>query len=172
MSVHDRERRTDVRPQRWRNPRPRERYDLLVIGAGPAGLTAARQAVALGARVALVERHLLGGGSLNYGTIPSQALIRTSRLYAEMRDAVYYGARAPATVEVDFPLAMARMRRIQARIGRLDSAAHIAAEGIDLFFGTARFVSGDAADVDGTRLRFKKASNTLLCSYLLTRTYC
>lgn len=157
VSVHDRERRTDVRPQRWRNPRPRERYDLLVIGAGPAGLTAARQAVALGARVALVERHLMGGGSLNYGAIPSQALTRTARLYAEMRDAVYYGARAPATVEVDFPLAMARMRRIRARIGRLDSAARVTAEGIDLFFGTARFVSGNAADIDGTRLRFKKA---------------
>jgi NADPH-dependent 2,4-dienoyl-CoA reductase/sulfur reductase-like enzyme len=83
------------RPSDWRNPQPREPYHLLVIGAGPAGLVAARAAAALGARVALVERHLLGGVSLNYGCVPSQALIRTSRLYAEMRDAAAYGARAP-----------------------------------------------------------------------------
>ena len=71
------------RPPGWRNPQPREPYHLLVIGAGPAGLVAARAAAALGARVALVEGHLLGGLALNYGAVPSQALIRTSRLYAE-----------------------------------------------------------------------------------------
>jgi pyruvate/2-oxoglutarate dehydrogenase complex dihydrolipoamide dehydrogenase (E3) component len=145
------------RPSDWRNPQPREPYHLLVIGAGPAGLVAARAAAALGARVALVERHLLGGVSLNYGCVPSQALIRTSRLYAEMRDAAAYGARAPSSVEVDFPLAMERMRRIRARASRVDSAPRIAAVGIDLFFGTARFVGADAVEVDGLRLRFKKA---------------
>lgn len=144
-------------PPNWRNPQPRESYHLLVIGAGPAGLVAARAAAALGARVALIESHLLGGVSLNYGCIPSQALIRTSRLYAEMRNAAIYGALAPPTVEVDFPLAMERMRRIRARAGRVDSAQRIAAAGIDLFFGTARFVSEDAVLVDGLRLRFKKA---------------
>jgi pyruvate/2-oxoglutarate dehydrogenase complex dihydrolipoamide dehydrogenase (E3) component len=144
------------RPPDWRNPVPREPYHLVVIGAGPAGLVAARAAAALGARVALVEKHLLGGLSLNYGCIPSQALIRTSRLYAEMRNAEAYGARSPP-VEVDFALAMARMRRIRARAGRVDSAARIAAAGIDLFFGTASFVGPDVIDVDGLRLRFRKA---------------
>jgi len=89
--------------------------------------------------------------------VPSQALIRTSRLYAEMRNAEAYGARTPQGIEVDFPLAMARMRRIRARAGRVDSAPRIAAAGIDLFFGTARFVGVDAVEVDGLRLRFKKA---------------
>jgi pyruvate/2-oxoglutarate dehydrogenase complex dihydrolipoamide dehydrogenase (E3) component len=144
------------RPPDWRNPIPREPYHLVVIGAGPAGLVAARAAAALGARVALVEKHLMGGLSLNYGCIPSQALIRTSRLYAEMRNAEAYGARSPP-VEVDFALAMARMRRIRARAGRVDSAARIAAAGIDLFFGTASFVGPDVIDVDGLRLRFRKA---------------
>jgi pyruvate/2-oxoglutarate dehydrogenase complex dihydrolipoamide dehydrogenase (E3) component len=134
------------RPPDWRNPVPREPYHLV----------AARAAAALGARVALVEKHLLGGLSLNYGCIPSQALIRTSRLYAEMRNAEAYGARSPP-VEVDFALAMARMRRIRARAGRVDSAARIAAAGIDLFFGTASFVGPDVIDVDGLRLRFRKA---------------
>ena len=145
------------RPPDWRNPTPREPYHLLVIGAGPAGLVAARAAAALGARVALIEKHLLGGVSLNYGCVPSQALIRTSRLYAEMRNAEFYGARSPPDIKVDFPLAMERMRRIRARASRVDSAPRIAAAGIDLFFGTASFVGPDVVDVDGLRLRFKKA---------------
>ena len=145
------------RPPDWCNPRPREPYHLLVIGAGPAGLVAARAAAALGARVALIEKHLLGGVSLNYGCVPSQALIRTSRLYAEMRNAEAYGARSPQDIEVDFPLAMERMRRIRARASRVDSAPRIAAGGIDLFFGTATFVGPEVVEVDGLRLRFKKA---------------
>ncbi|MEO8057032.1 MAG: mercuric reductase [Burkholderiales bacterium] len=145
------------RPADWRNPPPREPYHLLVIGAGPAGLVAARAAAALGARVALIEKHLLGGVSLNYGCVPSQALIRTSRLYAEMRNAEAYGARAPREIEVDFPLAMERVRRIRARAGRIDSALRVAAAGIDLFFGAASFVGPDAVEVEGLRLRFKKA---------------
>lgn len=156
-NTYDRELYDQVRPTDWHNPRPRASYDWLVIGAGPAGLTAARSAAALGASVALVESHLLGGLALNYGPVSSQALIRTSRLYAEMRDADYYGARTPASVEVDFPFAMERMRRIRARLARFNSASRVAALGIDLFFGTARFLSDDAIDLDGTRLQFKKA---------------
>ncbi len=145
------------RPPDWRNPTPRERYHLLVVGAGPAGLVAARAAAALGARVALIEQHLLGGLSLNYGCVPSQALIRTSRLYAEMRNAPAYGASTPPTIEVDFSLAMERMRHVRARAGRVDSARRVAAAGVDLFFGTASFVGADTVEVDGQRLRFKKA---------------
>ena len=147
----------NARPPGWRNPRPREPYHLLVIGAGPAGLVAARGAAALGARVALIERHLLGGDCLNYGCVPSKTLIRSSRLYAEMRNAANYGVRPPDDIQVDFPMAMERMRRIRMRISRVDSAARLTSDGVDVFFGMARFASGDAVDVDGTRLRFKKA---------------
>ncbi len=154
---HDRELCDNARPPGWCNPRPRDPYHLLVIGAGPAGLVAARGAAALGAKVALVESHLLGGDCLNYGCVPSKTIIRTSRLYAEMRNAANFGARAPDDIQVDFPMAMERMRRIRTRISRVDSAARLSAEGIDVFFGTARFASGDAVDVDGTRVRFRKA---------------
>jgi pyruvate/2-oxoglutarate dehydrogenase complex dihydrolipoamide dehydrogenase (E3) component len=65
--------------------------------------------------------------------------------------------RAPAEIQVDFALAMERMRRIRSRISRVDSAARLTASGVDVFFGNARFTSGDAVDVDGTRLRFRKA---------------
>lgn len=154
---HDRALRAHVRPPDWRNPKPRDPYHLLIIGAGPAGLAAARSAAQCGARVALIEHHLLGGDRLHYGGIPSESLIRSARWYAEMRNAENFGARPPGEVHVDFPLAMERMRRIRTRLSRPDSASRLAADGIDVFFGTARFVSGDAVEVDGTRLRFKKA---------------
>lgn len=140
-----------------RSVRPHNPYDLLIIGAGPAGLAAAHMAAENGFRVALIEAHLLGGLALNYGSVPSQALIRTSRVYAEMRDAELYGAQAPARVEVDFALAMTRMRRIRARTCSVDSADHIKAAGIDLFFGKARFTGKDTVDVDGQQLKFQKA---------------
>ena len=157
VDPHERELDENVRPPGWRNPQPWGRYHLLVIGAGPAGLVAAHGAAALGARVALIERHRLGGDCLNSGCVPSKTLIRTARLYAEMRNAANFGAQSPADIQVDFPLAMERTRRIRARISRVDSATRLAAEGIDIFFGTARFTSGDSVDVDGTRLQFKKA---------------
>lgn len=153
----ERQRLANVHPPGWRNPEPATRYKLVVIGAGPAGLVAAKGAAALGARVALVERALVGGDCLNVGCVPSKALIRTARLYAEMRNAAHYGACAPGDVQVDFAAAMARMRQLRARISRSDSIAGMADAGIDVFLGHARFVSGDTADVDGTRLRFDKA---------------
>ncbi|TGT50697.1 FAD-dependent oxidoreductase, partial [Mesorhizobium sp. M2E.F.Ca.ET.166.01.1.1] len=71
----------------WKNPTPNGPYNLVVIGAGPAGLTAARDAASLGAKVALIERGLIGGACINVGGIPSKSIIRTARLYADMRDA-------------------------------------------------------------------------------------
>ncbi len=156
-SPHEREYLANVRPADWLNPTPRGPYHLLVIGAGPGGLVAARAAAALGAKVALIERNLLGGDCLNYGCVPSKAIIRTSRLYAEMRVAVSFGVTSSTDVHVDFPAAMDRMRRIRVRISRVDSAARLVAQGIDLYLGTARFVGTDAVDVGGARLRFKKA---------------
>ena len=131
--------------------------DLLVIGAGPAGLTAARAAAALGAKVALVERRQLGGIRLNEGCIPSKTIIRSAQLYAEMRNAENFGVAPPAQMPVDFAAVMARMQRVRDRISRVHSASRLAADGIDLYFGHARFVGPDAIDVDGTLLRFRKA---------------
>src|SRR5947207_1637498 len=89
----DRELSENGHPASWINPIPPARYDLVILGAGPAGLLAAEEAATLGAKVALVERNLLGGECLNAGCIPSKTIIRTSRLYAEMRDAENFGAR-------------------------------------------------------------------------------
>jgi pyruvate/2-oxoglutarate dehydrogenase complex dihydrolipoamide dehydrogenase (E3) component len=154
---HERELFANIRPPDWQNPTPRGSYQLLVIGAGPGGLVAARTAAALGVKVALIERHLLGGNSLSYGCVPSKAIIRTARLYAEMRTAAQFGAVPPADIRVDFPAMMERLRRIRSRISRVDSASRLADAGIDLYFGDACFVGRDAVEVGGIRLRFKKA---------------
>ena len=127
---YDRELLDSVRPPGWRNPRPRDHYHMLIVGAGPAGLAAARGAAALGATVALVERDLLGGDCLNYGCIPSKPLIRTARVYADMRNAANYGACVPNDIHVDFAMVMERMRRIRARVSRVDSAKRLAEIGI------------------------------------------
>jgi len=153
----ERERLTNVHPADWRNPQPADRYALVVVGGGTAGLVAAHAAAALGAKVALIERARLGGDCLNVGCVPSKAIIRTSRLYAEMRNAEQYGAQIPADIRVDFAAAMDRMRGIRARISRADSVQRLAAAGVDVFFGHARFTATDVVTVDGLRLRFRKA---------------
>ena len=147
----------NTRPADWCNPATLGRYVLLVIGAGPAGLVAARTAAAAGAKVALVERHQIGGNCIKEGCIPSKALIRSAQLYAQMRHAERYGVAPPAALPVDFALAMARMRRVRDRLGRTDAPAQLAEAGIELFFGCARFVGPDCVDIEGTRLSFKKA---------------
>ena len=157
LSPEDAERLGNVSPVGWRSPKPLPVYHLLVIGAGPAGLVAARAAAALGAHVALIERHQIGGDCLNDGCIPSKSLIRTGRLLADMRNAVNFGALPPAEAGLDFKAAMLRMRRITARVSRSDSAMNLARDGIHLFFGTARFTGADTVDVDGVSFRFKKA---------------
>src|SRR5262249_40325872 len=93
----------------------------------------------------------------NWGCIPSKTLIRTARLYAQMRGAGNFGATSPPDIGVDFAAAMERVRRIRARVSRVDSAQSLRAQGIDVFFGEAQFTSRDAIAVDGTRLRFRKA---------------
>jgi pyruvate/2-oxoglutarate dehydrogenase complex dihydrolipoamide dehydrogenase (E3) component len=155
---HDRALLANVRPADWRNPQPSGRYNLVVVGAGSAGLISAAVAAGLGARVALVERHRLGGDCLNTGCVPSKSVIRAARLLAEARRAAEFGARPPQPDEIDFAAAMRRMRRIRARISREDSAARYRDEfGVEVFLGEARFTGRDAVAVEGRELRFARA---------------
>ena len=152
-----------ARPPGWQNPLPPDVYDLLVIGAGPAGLAAAEAAVEGGAKVALIERHLIGGVSLLNGAVPSKAIIRTSRLYADMRHAERFGAAVPTGIQENFTLAMDRMRRLRTRLGEYRSAERLKLAGVDLYFGAAHFIAADAitlADAHmhkSATLRFKYA---------------
>ena len=77
--VHDRQLIENCHPPRWANPTPNGKYNLVVIGAGTAGLVSAAGAAGLGAKVALIERNLLGGDCLNVGCVPSKGVIRAAR---------------------------------------------------------------------------------------------
>jgi pyruvate/2-oxoglutarate dehydrogenase complex dihydrolipoamide dehydrogenase (E3) component len=148
-----------VHPPDWVNPKPADCYDLVVIGAGTAGLVVAAGAagLGLGLKVALIEKHLMGGDCLNVGCVPSKCIIRSSRVVAEMRDASAYGIHAPERIEVDFPAVMQRMRRLRAEISPHDSAERFQNIGVDVFLGSGRFSSDNTIKVGDRTLRFKKA---------------
>ncbi len=139
------------------NPKSELLYDLVVIGAGPGGVTAAREAARLSARVALIERNLIGGARLNVACIPSKTIIRTARLYAEMREAARLGGKVPGNIEVDFAAIMERMRNIRSRLSRPVSLERLREAGIDIYFGEGRFAGNDTVVVANHVLRFAKA---------------
>lgn len=147
----------NVRPPDWRNPDPSGPYDLVVIGAGTAGLVSAAIGAGLGARVAMIERDRLGGDCLNSGCVPSKALLRASRSWAEARASrVRFGGPA-ADGPGDYGVAVERMRRIRAEISDVDSAERFRSLGVDVFLGEARFASTDVVVVGNAHLSFRRA---------------
>ncbi len=154
---YNQELEANVHPRTWRNPTPTGRYNLIVIGAGTAGLVTAAGAAGLGARVALIERSLMGGDCLNVGCVPSKGLISAARVAATVRNARTFGINVPDGVTADFAAAMQRMRRLRARISPHDSARRFRDLGVDVYFGQATFVDSSTVDVNGTRLHFKRA---------------
>ena len=157
MDSHNQQLVGNTHPPDWVNPEPAKRYNLVVIGAGTAGLVSAAGAAGLGARVALVEKHLLGGDCLNVGCVPSKCLIRSSRVQADVRDAGPFGVTLSATPEVDFPTVMERMRRLRAGISKHDSAQRFQKMGVDVFLGEGQFSAPNVVTVAGKELRFSKA---------------
>ncbi len=145
-----------VHPMDWINPTPVGRYNLVVIGAGTAGLVTAAGAAGLGAKVALIERGLMGGDCLNVGCVPSKAIISAARQAAAIRNAKLFGISA-STVEVNFADVMQRMRRLRASISPHDSAKRFTELGIDVYFGQGTFTASDTIEVAGQSLKFKRA---------------
>jgi pyruvate/2-oxoglutarate dehydrogenase complex dihydrolipoamide dehydrogenase (E3) component len=154
---HDRRLAANVRPAEYRNPDPAPCYDLVVLGAGTAGLVTAAGAAGLGAKVALVERDLMGGDCLNVGCVPSKAVIRPSRAVAELARAAGVGLRPEMSAAADFAAVMTRMRRVRAELSRNDSAERFRGLGVDVFFGEGRFAATERIEVDGRSLRFRRA---------------
>jgi pyruvate/2-oxoglutarate dehydrogenase complex dihydrolipoamide dehydrogenase (E3) component len=155
--AHNRALVSHVHPAGWQDPQPAPRYNLVVIGGGTAGLVAAMGAAGLGAKVALVERHLLGGDCLNFGCVPSKALLAAAHAaHAARHHAPALGV-STGEVTVDSAQVLERLRRLRAEIAPHDSAARLRDAGVDVFLGEGRFISPDAISVNGATLRFARA---------------
>ncbi|MFW6060933.1 MAG: mercuric reductase [Phycisphaeraceae bacterium] len=157
LDEHNRALASNVHPPEWANPTPSGRYNMVVIGAGTAGLVTAAGAAGLGAKVALVERELMGGDCLNVGCVPSKALLRSGRARAGVREAEQFGVRVAGETTVDFEAVMGRMRELRAKISPNDSAQRFKELGIDVFLGEAKFTGEDTLRVGDATLRFSRA---------------
>jgi pyruvate/2-oxoglutarate dehydrogenase complex dihydrolipoamide dehydrogenase (E3) component len=147
----------NVHPSGWVNPEPKDRYHLVVIGAGTAGLVTAAAAAGLGARVALVERDLMGGDCLNVGCVPSKAIIRAARAWHEAGEAHRLFGGPPAAKHGDFGAVMERMRRIRADLSSVDSVHRFRELGVDVFLGDGRFAGPTVVEIGDRRLEFRRA---------------
>ncbi len=165
IGPYDRALLDQVRPEDWIPPEPVDRYDLVVLGGGTGGLVSAAIGAALGARVALVERALLGGDCLNYGCVPSKAVLRAARSWAAARESAtrfhgpeVRGSRLETGSDVGdgFAAVMERMRRLRAGIAEVDGAQRFRSLGVDIFYGSGTFLAKDELEVDGQRLSFRR----------------
>ncbi len=147
-----------VHPKRWIDPKPKTNYNLVVIGAGAGGLVSAASAAGVGAKVALIESHLLGGDCLNVGCVPSKALIRCAKAAASIKDAAKYGVEISGEVRINFAAVMERMRRLRASISPVDSARRYSEElSVDTYIGKGKFTGFQTVEVNGQTLTFSKA---------------
>ena len=158
LDAYNKELESHVHPPNYVNPVPFDgSYNLVVIGAGTAGLVAAAGAAGLGAKVALIEKHLMGGDCLNVGCVPSKGIISAARRAAAVRDSAEFGVYVPEGHSLDFGKAMERMRKLRSGIAPHDSVKRFSELGIDVFLGGGRFTGLNTVEVQGAELKFKKA---------------
>lgn len=154
---HDKKLIDNCHPPGRVNPAPPGKYNLAVIGGGTAGLVSAAGAAGLGAKVALIERNLMGGDCLNVGCVPSKGVIRAARAMYETRSGAEFGVRLVGEPKVTFSAAMERMRRLRAGISQHDSVERFTNLGVDVFIGNGRFIGPSSIEVDGKQLLFDRA---------------
>jgi pyruvate/2-oxoglutarate dehydrogenase complex dihydrolipoamide dehydrogenase (E3) component len=130
-------------------------FDVVVIGAGAAGLSVAAISAGLGLKVAMVERHRMGGDCLNYGCVPSKALLAAAHAAAEARSAGRFGLRLPPP-EVDWAGVRAHVHGAIARIAPNDSAARFRGMGVEVVEASAHFLGPGAVEAGGRRLGFRR----------------
>lgn len=147
----------NTHPANWNNPTPDGTYNLVAIGGGTAGLVAAAGASGLGAKVALIEKKLLGGDCLNFGCVPSKALLKSAHMAFSQKHLEQFGLQNNTSASPDFARVMERVRSLRADISSHDSAARFTNLGVDVFLGQCRFTSNNTLEVDGQEIKFKKA---------------
>ena len=158
----------NVHPPSWQDPIQHNKdgsynYDMVVIGGGTGGLITAAGSAGIGARVAMIEAHMLGGDCLNVGCVPSKAIIHSANLAHTLRGDMEHLEEAgisvdPYAVKVDFEKVMERIRRIRSEISHHDSAERYSKElGVQIFLGHGKFTSLNTVEVNGKTLTFKRA---------------
>jgi thioredoxin reductase len=161
LDEHNLELLNQVHPSHWKDPNSQNKYDLVVIGGGPAGLVSAAGAAGVGARVALIEANFLGGDCLNQGCVPSKTLLHAANLCHSLKNSEHLadsGISIDGAVKVDFGKVMERIRRIRAGISHHDSAERFSKElGVEVFIGHGKFTSKNTVAVNGQTLSFNKA---------------
>mmetsp|Transcript_29064 Transcript_29064/g.41548 ORF Transcript_29064/g.41548 Transcript_29064/m.41548 type:complete len:671 (-) Transcript_29064:105-2117(-) len=161
LDEHNLELLNNVHPTNWVDPQAKNnKYDLVVIGAGAAGLVTSAGAAGVGAKVALIEESLLGGDCLNVGCVPSKALIHAASLAHSLKNTEHLadsGISINGNVQIDFPKIMERVRRIRSEISPNDSADRFTKLGVEVFLGRGKFVDGNSVKVNGKVLHFNKA---------------
>ena len=128
-------------PAGYTNPEPKQRYHLVIVGAGSAGLITAIGAAGLGARVALIEREAMGGDCLNVGCVPSKALLEFTRR---------------SVGEVSFDAAFEWLRKVRAEISEHDSVERYTRSGVDVYLGSARLLNDTTVQVGDQRLSARR----------------
>jgi pyruvate/2-oxoglutarate dehydrogenase complex dihydrolipoamide dehydrogenase (E3) component len=131
-------------------------FDVVVIGAGAAGLSVAAISAGLGLKVALIERGRMGGDCLNYGCVPSKAMLAAAHAAAEARAAGRFGIRLPPP-EIDWAGVRAHVQGAIARIAPNDSAARYRGMGVEVIEASAHFTAPDEIEAGGRRLTFRRA---------------
>jgi pyruvate/2-oxoglutarate dehydrogenase complex dihydrolipoamide dehydrogenase (E3) component len=132
-------------------------YDLVVLGGGPGGLTAATTAAAAGHRVAVTEQRLTGGTCVNFGCTPSKALIRCARAVHDASRGAEFGFRLDAPPQTDFGSVMERVRRMRSLSSSVDAVQMAEQAGVEVYLGHTSFTAPNAVEVEGRTLRFRKA---------------
>lgn len=126
-------------------------YDLVIIGGGSAGLVAASAGAQLKARVALVEKHLLGGDCLFYGCVPSKSMIHAAQIAYDVKTASDFGIHTSAP-QIDFAKALSHVQQVVGMIQEYDSTERFESLGVDVIYGQGQFLDSRTFEVNGRRL--------------------
>ncbi|MDB5383666.1 MAG: dihydrolipoamide dehydrogenase, partial [Rhodospirillales bacterium] len=129
--------------------------DVLVIGAGAAGLSVAAISAGLGLKVVLIERGKMGGDCLNYGCVPSKAMLAAGHAAAQARGAHRFGVKVSAP-EIDWAGVRAHVKGAITRIAPNDSAARFRGMGVDVIEASAHFIGPDEVEAGTRRIRFRR----------------
>lgn len=146
-----------VFPTDYINPQPKERYHLVVIGAGPAGLITSIAAAGLGAKVALIERHAMGGDCLNVGCVPSKALIHQAKIAKSIKSELFGQSDKTNLDPLIFSQAMSWLREVRFDISEHDSVKRYTEAGVDVFLGEAKYIDETHIAVGDITLNTKKS---------------